>query len=216
MRFVCHPLVHNERDLRASYISKTKNLLKPHLLLLLFSLHFLSLSRENHTQTTMPSSITSISSSSSFSTSSFTCFSATSPSNLQRFLQCVTPRVPSQILPKVILSFILIYISIFILCVLFLWVVFKFHSLSSGLFLFVPIHLTVRLFVHFCSYILYIFLISAITICRIWEYFFWIFLQFLYCSLFSWIFYLNESLGGEIIFNSYKMSTKCHWSRFAQ
>ncbi|XP_022640071.1 uncharacterized protein LOC106769919 isoform X2 [Vigna radiata var. radiata] len=48
----------------------------------------------------MPSSITSISSSSSFSTSSFTCFSATSPSNLQRFLQCVTPRVPSQILPK--------------------------------------------------------------------------------------------------------------------
>ncbi|KAG2384974.1 uncharacterized protein HKW66_Vig0120660 [Vigna angularis] len=44
----------------------------------------------------MPSSI----SSSSFSTSSFTCFSATSPSNLQRFLQCVTPRVPSQILPK--------------------------------------------------------------------------------------------------------------------
>lgn len=46
----------------------------------------------------MPSSTTS--SSSSFTTSSFTCCSAASPSNLERFLQCVTPHVPSQTLPK--------------------------------------------------------------------------------------------------------------------
>ncbi|KAL2967619.1 hypothetical protein AAZX31_16G185900 [Glycine max] len=45
----------------------------------------------------MPSSTTS---SSSFTTSLFTCCSASSPSNLERFLQCVTPHVPSQTLPK--------------------------------------------------------------------------------------------------------------------
>ncbi|KAK7314829.1 hypothetical protein VNO77_33357 [Canavalia gladiata] len=46
----------------------------------------------------MPSSITS--SSSFFSTTSASCCSATSPSNLERFLQCVTPHVPTQTLPQ--------------------------------------------------------------------------------------------------------------------
>ncbi|XP_027358327.1 uncharacterized protein LOC113867294 isoform X2 [Abrus precatorius] len=45
----------------------------------------------------MPSSTTS---SSSSTTSSMSCCSASSPSNLERFLQCVTPLVPSQTLPQ--------------------------------------------------------------------------------------------------------------------
>lgn len=134
---------------------RPESFLKPHLLHLCFSLHFLSLSRENHSQTTMPSSVTSSDSFSSLSTSSFACFSATSPSNLQRFLQCVTPRVPSQILPKVFVSFIFYLFLNFYFCffLLILWVVFKLHSLSLWVdwFSLFPIHRTVRLFVHLCS-----------------------------------------------------------------
>lgn len=84
--------------------------------------NFPSLSRENLWETTMPSSTAS---SSSFTTSLFTCCSASSPSNLERFLQCVTPHVPSQTLPKVF-HFLFIY---FISFSLFLFV-FKYYYLS--------------------------------------------------------------------------------------
>lgn len=133
---------------------KPYSLIHPYLEFLLdlwgFWEDFLSFSWENYWSTTMSSS------------SSWSCF-GDSQSNLQRFLQCATPVIPSQPLPQVFLflNILFIYYPIyfyffkFFICSISVWML-KLTTFSFFFFV-LSIHGTMCVFVWLCLFIFYFF-----------------------------------------------------------